>query len=116
MGHVADGRASVASLDVLVVPSRFEGLPLVVVEALASGVPVVAADVGSVSEAVVDGRTGLLVPPERPDEIARAARRILENDMLRRSVVANGRQLARERFTATAMARSYEALYDEVLA
>jgi glycosyltransferase involved in cell wall biosynthesis len=116
MGHVAHGLASVASLDVLVVPSRFEGLPLVVVEALVSGVPVVAADVGSVSEAVVDRRTGLLVPSERPDAIARAVRRLLGDEILRRAVVDNGRQLARERFTAKAMARSYEALYDEVLA
>jgi glycosyltransferase involved in cell wall biosynthesis len=114
-GQVADGRASVAGLDVLVVPSRFEGLPLVIVEALAAGVPVVAADVGSVSEAVIDGQTGLLVPPEDPHAIARAVRRLLDDDVLRRLLVDQGRRLAGECFTAAAMAHAFEALYAEVL-
>jgi glycosyltransferase involved in cell wall biosynthesis len=58
----------------LVVPSTYEGMPLVILEAMAAGAPVVASAVSGIPEVVVDGETGWLVPPERPEELAEALR------------------------------------------
>jgi glycosyltransferase involved in cell wall biosynthesis len=87
LGAVAWGPALLDVLrrsSVLVLPSATEGLPLVLVEAMSQGTPVVATRVGGVPELVEDGVTGLLVPPGRPDELARALRALLEDPPLRR--------------------------------
>jgi glycosyltransferase involved in cell wall biosynthesis len=68
----------------LLMPSRFEGLPVVPIEAMAAGVPVVAADVGGVAEIVDSGEDGVLVPPERADILADAALELLDDDIRRR--------------------------------
>ncbi len=104
-----------AALDVLAMPSRFEGLPLVLLEALHVGVPVVATPVGSIGDAVRDGDTGLLVPVGDAEALAAAVGRLVSEADLGRRIAVAGRALAAERFTVAAMARSYEALYDEVL-
>jgi glycosyltransferase involved in cell wall biosynthesis len=114
-GWSDDPRSYLGSFDVFALPSRFEGFPLVVLEALLARVAVVAADVGSVAEVVRDGETGLLVPPEDPAALAAAIRRLLADDALRQRLGAQGRQLVRERFTAVRMTRAYESLYDELL-
>jgi glycosyltransferase involved in cell wall biosynthesis len=72
LGARPDGARLVRAFDVAVNASRWEGLPRVVVEAAAAGVPVVASDVGSTGELVENGRTGWLVPPADPDALADA--------------------------------------------
>ena len=109
-----DVRSLVASFDVVAFPSRFEGFPLAVLEALLCRSAVVAADVGSVGEVVRDGGTGLLVPPEDPAALAEALRRLLADAGLRRRLGDAGRQLVLERFTAAHMTRGFEALYREL--
>jgi glycosyltransferase involved in cell wall biosynthesis len=109
-----DPRGLFPSFDVLVFPSRFEGFPLAVLEALLAGSAVVAADVGSVAEVVRDGETGLLVPPEDPGAVADAIRRLLADEGLRRRLGEAGRRLVLERFTAMHMTRAFEALYREL--
>jgi glycosyltransferase involved in cell wall biosynthesis len=101
--------------DVYVLPSRFEGFPLALLEALLAERAVVAADVGSVREAVRDGETGLLVPPDDPAALANAITRLLEDDALRRRLGARGRQLVLDAFTASHMTRAFERLYDDIL-
>jgi glycosyltransferase involved in cell wall biosynthesis len=64
---------------VFALPSRYEGLPVAIVEAMACGVPVVATAVNAVSDVVIPGRTGLLVPPRRPDLLAAAVGHLLDN-------------------------------------
>ena len=96
-------------------PSRYEGLPLAVLDAMLAELPVVAADVGSVREAVEDGSTGLLVPPDDPHALAAALRRVLDDPQLGHALGRRARAVALERFTARAMARRYEALYEELL-
>jgi glycosyltransferase involved in cell wall biosynthesis len=108
-------RGYLSSLDVFALPSRFEGFPLAVLEALLARSAVVAADVGSVSEAVRDGETGLLVPPEDPTALAEAIRRVLADGELRQRLGEQGRRLVLERFTADHMTRAFESLYDEML-
>jgi len=104
-----------AALEVFALPSRFEGFPLAVLEALLARSAVVAADVGSVAEVVLDGETGLLVPPDDPAALARAIRRLLGDADLRRRLGEQGRRLVLERFTATHMTRAFESLYAELL-
>jgi glycosyltransferase involved in cell wall biosynthesis len=114
-GWSDDARARLAEFDVFALTSRFEGFPLVVLEALLARSAVVATNVGSVAEAVLDGETGLLVPAEDPDALAHALRRGLADPELRRRLGDRGRDLVLERFTADHMTRGFEDLYAELL-
>lgn len=114
-GWEGDPRAWLPAFDVWVLPSRFEAFPLALLEALLAESAVVATDVGSVAEVVRNGETGLLVPPDAPAALATALRRLLGEEALRRRLGADGRRLVLERFTADRMARSFRALYDELL-
>jgi glycosyltransferase involved in cell wall biosynthesis len=105
-----------AELDVFALPSWTEGLPLVVLEAMARKRPVVATPVGGTPEVVVDGETGLLVPPRDPGALAGALRRLLDDAELRRRLGEAGYARVRERFSAEAMTKRVLELYDEVLA
>jgi glycosyltransferase involved in cell wall biosynthesis len=102
--------------DVFVLPSRFEGLPLAILDAMLAELPVVATDVGSTGEAVRDRVTGRLVAPEDSAALAAALRELLADPARGRELGRAGRALALERFTARAQARRYEALYSELLA
>jgi glycosyltransferase involved in cell wall biosynthesis len=113
-GWREDARSFLGVFDVFALPSRFEGFPLAVLEALLARSAVVAAEVGSTAEVVRDGETGLLVPPDDPPALARAIRRLLDDRDLRERLAANGRELVLRRFTAAHMARRFESLYDEV--
>jgi glycosyltransferase involved in cell wall biosynthesis len=115
VGWSDDARSYLRTFDVFALPSRFEGFPLAVLEALLARSAVVAADVGSVAEVVRDGETGLLVPPDDPVALAAAIRRLLAGADLRRRLGEQGRRLVLDRFTADHMARSFRTLYDELL-
>jgi glycosyltransferase involved in cell wall biosynthesis len=114
-GWSEHSRGYLHSFDVVALPSRFEGFPLALLEALLARSAVVASDVGSVPEAVRDGETGLLVPAEDAGALAAAIRRLLADAELRRRLGENGRSLVLERFTADRMTRAFEALYRELL-
>ncbi len=101
-------------VDVLLVPSRYEGFGLVAVEAMLAGIPVVASDVAGLSEVLTHEKTGLTVGPEKPDDLARAVRRVLEDEHLRAHLVANASDDARRRFSPRAMVDSYESLFDQL--
>jgi glycosyltransferase involved in cell wall biosynthesis len=113
-GWTDDARSYLSTFDVFCLPSRFEGFPLTIPEALLAGLPVVASDVGSVPEAVLE-TTGLLVPPGDPAALAAALQTLLDDPDLRRRLGEGGRILAQERFTAPTMARAFEKLYDDLL-
>jgi len=92
---------------------RTEVLPLAILEAMAMGVPVVATDVGGVRDIVVDGETGLLVPPEDADQLAAALERVLTDDALARSLRDAAFALVSEpRFTPEGFVASMASAYD----
>jgi glycosyltransferase involved in cell wall biosynthesis len=92
LGMRTDARALMGAADVVVMPSRSEGLPLSALEALASGTPLVATDVRGLRELVVDGQDALLVP-EDADALADALRRVLDDPSLARRLGEAGRQV-----------------------
>lgn len=79
LGERRDVAELLPALDVFAMASLYEGLPCSVVEAMTCGIPVVATAVNAVPEVVVPGRTGLLVPPGRPDQLARAVQHLLDH-------------------------------------
>jgi glycosyltransferase involved in cell wall biosynthesis len=110
-GWSAEARRYLPTFDVFALPSRWEGMPLGILEAMHAGLPVVAADVGSVAEAVLEGETGYVVPVGDPLAVRDRLGRLLADASLREQFGDRGRIVARERFTDVVMARSYEQLY-----
>ena len=100
---------------VFVCPSVYEPFGLINLEAMACETPVVASAVGGILEVVEDGVTGLLVPPARPDELAAALRRVLENPELGRRLGRAGRRRVEERFSWASVAERTERLYGEAI-
>jgi|tagenome__1003787_1003787.scaffolds.fasta_scaffold20900679_2 glycosyltransferase involved in cell wall biosynthesis len=104
-----------SAMDAVALPSRFEGLPLVLLEAMACGRAVVGTNVGSIGDALLDERTGLVVPLDDEVALAAALNRLREDPDLRSRLGAAAAGLARERFTLSGMVGAYEALYAELL-
>ena len=116
-GFTRDVHAELSSMDLFVLPSLFgEGLPMVVLEALAAGVPVVATDVEGIPEVIRDGREGLIVPPGNVNALASGIQRFISGDVDWRKLRENGRRRHAERFSDHAMAAGVAKVYREVLA
>jgi glycosyltransferase involved in cell wall biosynthesis len=101
-------------IDIFVLPSRNEGFPLAIVEAMLAARPVVATDVGSVREAVEHGKTGLVVAVDDVLALREGIARLARDPDLRQQMGEAGRTRALGRFTAAAMAREFERLYERV--
>ncbi|MEP6666322.1 MAG: glycosyltransferase family 4 protein [Nocardioidaceae bacterium] len=125
--EAADGRATLlgtrppeempaayATADVFCLPSWWEAMPLSVLEAMASGLPVVATDVGDVARAVVDGKTGYVVPVQSPQQLAKALEPLLTDPELRRGMGAASRARVEEHFSSEVTARAVDELYCDV--
>ena len=115
MGWSDDARSILDDADLFVLPSRAEGLPLSICEAMFAQLAVVACDVGSVREVVEHGVTGLLIPADDASALRDAIASLLADEPLRRSMGSAGLAVAAAEFTAEAMARKYEAIYSEIL-
>jgi glycosyltransferase involved in cell wall biosynthesis len=102
--------------DLLVNSSFTEGLPVVVLEALAAGVPVVATAVGGTPEVIEDGVHGLLVPAGQPELLARGIADALANDDRRRTMGSQGRNRVLAEFTFEAQGRQYRELFRKLMA
>jgi|GEM_PF-374698 glycosyltransferase involved in cell wall biosynthesis len=110
-GWVSEPWANRFRPDLMAVPSRFEAMPLVVLEAMRAGVPVVATRVGGTPELVVDNVTGLLVEPESPMSLAESIEGLLVNPQRREEMALAAKSRLSERFSDSTMIASYEALY-----
>jgi glycosyltransferase involved in cell wall biosynthesis len=115
-GFVDDVPGFLSALDLYVLPSDSEGIGLAVIEAMAAGLPVVATRVGGVPEAVIDGVTGILVPPRQPKGLAQAIVRLLVDPDLAKTMGASGRERAEEVFDAKIAAERTLDVYRDVLA
>ena len=115
VGWVEDVSSLLAAVDCFALPSRYEAFPLVVLEAMHAGLPVVAADVGSVREAVVPDETGFLVPADDVGSLRDALRQALEPATAAR-LGKRSREVAKASFSADRMARDYERLYRRLVA
>ncbi len=113
-GFVQGMREPLAGLDVLVQPSRADNLPLAILEAMAAGLPVIGTRVGGIPELVLDGETGLLVEPERPQELADALDSLAESRERRLELGRRGRERVQEHFSAAGVATRTVALYEEL--
>ena len=115
-GFRSDIAAEFAAMDLFVLPSLFgEGLPMVMLEAMSLGVPVVATRVEGVPDAIDDGRSGLIVDPGEPTSLALAIRQVIAGEVDWQSLRNNARRTQVERFSDRSMAASTAALYRNIL-
>ncbi len=112
-GMLADPLPRMASLDALVLPSEFEGLPNAVIEALALGVPVVASAVGDLPRVIDDGRTGRLV--HDGDDLARAIASVLDDPSLRQNARHDGPAVVARAFSIDAAVETLTGLYERLV-
>jgi glycosyltransferase involved in cell wall biosynthesis len=117
LGHVDHSKlpAHYASADLFVLPSRMENFPLVLLEAMASGLPVVATAVGGVPEMVVHGETGLLVPANDPQALADAINSLLDDRERMKEMGARGRERVRQQYTWDKVAERLVGYFREIL-
>jgi glycosyltransferase involved in cell wall biosynthesis len=116
LGHRDDIPALLASCDVFVLPSLYEGLPLSLLEAMASGRPAIATDVAGSNEVVRHAESGLLVPPADPPALADAIRRMLGDPGAAERLASAGRARVEREFSVERMVRGVEGVYEQVLA
>jgi glycosyltransferase involved in cell wall biosynthesis len=110
-GYRSDARRFMSALDVLALPSRDEANPLSLLEAMACRKPVVAARVGGVPEVVIDGVTGILVPPENVPALAEAVVRLLKDPGRMKAMGEAGRERVQSHFSEDAMLEKTASLY-----
>src|SRR5262249_23704131 len=113
LGMVEDVPTLLKALDLSVLSSAHEALPLSLLESMAATRPVVATDVGSVSEIVEDGVNGFLVSPGAPDQLAQAMLRVLKDPELGRRLGEAGRNKVERQYTVERMVHRYESLFIE---
>ncbi len=116
LGRVSPIAPLLAAADVVVLPSLSEGMPLVALEAMALGRPVVATCVGGIPEVVEDGVTGILVEPRDPQALASAILRLVARPQLARALGEAGEAHVRARYTIACMTDAYVSLIASLVA
>jgi glycosyltransferase involved in cell wall biosynthesis len=115
VGQMDDVGGLLSAADGVLLPSRWEGLPLVLLEAMARGRPIVASAVGGIPDAIEDGVTGTLVPPNDVPALAGALETLHRRADLARRLGQEAAEVVRERFTWHAVVEAFESVYDEAL-
>jgi starch synthase (maltosyl-transferring) len=111
LGHCDDMRPFYGALDLFVLASLWEGMPYVVLEAMAAGLPVCATDLPGMRQIVMENETGSLVPPEDDEALARRIVELLRDEAKRLRFRERARHIVRQRFTAQRFLRQLESLY-----
>jgi glycosyltransferase involved in cell wall biosynthesis len=114
-GWVDNPRSHLSGFDVVALPSRSEGFPLAIVEAMLAARPVIATRVGSVPEAVLHGKTGLLVDKNDVTGLTQAILQLRNNPILRSQLGQQGRAVAIAHFTVETMSTRYENLWQKLI-
>lgn len=115
LGFVEDVPEILAAADIFVLPSLYEGLPGALIEAMALGLPIVAADIDATREILEPGRNAILVPSASPSHLAGAILRFLREEETRRGFGLRSRSIFEERFTLDGSVRHMVAMYESVL-
>lgn len=115
LGWLDDPRAYLPKFDVVAMPSRSEGFPLAMVEAMLAARPVIATRVGSMPEAIQDGTTGILIEKNDVTGLANALQQLRDDPAQRLQLGKQARELAIAHFTATTMAAHYQQLWQTLL-
>jgi glycosyltransferase involved in cell wall biosynthesis len=115
LGRRSDVPDLLAAADVFVLPSRFEGSSLAILEAMASGKPIVCSAIGGTDELVVHGETGLLVPVEDANALTAALRELAADSSLRTRLGAAARKRAEQCFSLATSTSRVERIYEELL-
>jgi glycosyltransferase involved in cell wall biosynthesis len=115
LGLRPDARAIIQRMDVFVVPSRVEGLPIALLEAMALGRPIVATSVGGIPSVLSHGADALLVPPESPEALASAIIRLLREPELGERLGKSAQATVQDRFSSEATSRRHLQIYRWVL-
>jgi len=116
VGSTSHVNAELEKMDIFVLPSLNEGLPMVILEAMASGVPVVASNVGGIPEAIRDGIDGILVPAGEPKLLANALGDLIDNGRQWQTFRHNAHVRQRSLFSEGKMAQSVAQIYHQLLA
>lgn len=115
LGARRDVPVILKAMDLFVLPSMWEGFPVALLEAMASGLPVVAASVGGVGEVVKDGETGFLVQPKDEESLGRRIISLLEDEEKSLEFGANGKRLVEGKFSSVSMVKHLEYIYNSVI-
>jgi len=116
-GPVGNVEAELAQMDLFVLPSLFgEGMPMVLLEAMAVGVPIVASRIPGIEEVIHDGQEGFLSPPGNPQALAQAMAHLLTHPVQAVQLSQNARKRHRERYSDRAMAAGAAEVYRRILA
>jgi glycosyltransferase involved in cell wall biosynthesis len=113
-GQMKDVEMLLSAADLFCLPSRYEGLGVALLEAMAAGVPCVASRVGGMAESVIDGETGLHVPVGDEAALARAIESLIDDPQLARRLADGGRQRTAEQFDVRIMGESTLRLYRQL--
>jgi glycosyltransferase involved in cell wall biosynthesis len=103
------------SLDIVALTSLNEGTPLTLIEAMASGKPVITTSVGGIPDVVEDGYSGILVPSNSPDIFANKLLLLIKDKAMRDMLAANGRNAVIQKYHYSRLIRDIEELYDQLL-
>jgi glycosyltransferase involved in cell wall biosynthesis len=114
-GATGEPEEAMREMDIFVLPSHSEASSNSLLEAMASGLPIVATRIGGIPEMVEHGTNGYLVPARAPNELAERVLDLVRDPQARRRFGAESERIARERFSPAHMLRDIESLYDEVL-
>lgn len=98
LGEKTDVLPYLQAADLFVLPSRRDNLPVALLEAMAGGLPSIATSVGGIPEVIEDGENGLLVPPDNPESLTKAIRRLIDDQRLQKKLGSNARQTAQDKF------------------
>jgi len=114
LGFREDIPKILASLDLFVLSSYLEGLGSSLIDAMAHKLPVVATNVGGIPEVVIDGKTGLLVPPRHPEALAEAILKLYYDPSLSLQFGQKGREVVYQNFSAESMANKIMGIYERI--
>ena len=103
-----------AAADVFVLPSREEGMPIAILEAMRAGIPIITTTVGGIPEMIEDGYSGILIEPENPSKIAEALKSLLKNKELRQRLAQGARTVFEKKFETHVCINKLASIYNSM--